>query len=188
MLLMRLTAGFFVYLLLALSILSLLAFGLYLLVSPQSQYVALASTISQNQYLSKIVAVVCIILGLLIAVMAVCFRKRIKLASSIVKVSTRFVNENCPVMFLQMILFVVMVIFVALWIIEALGFYSMGQPTDQTNALPFQHFKSTATVKVLGFVHIFYLFWGMLFLVHTGDFIVAGTVTSWYFQRETPYK
>jgi hypothetical protein len=28
----------------------------------------------------------------------------------------------------------------------------------------------------------------MMFLVHTGDFLVAGTVTSWYFQRTEPYK
>lgn len=126
MLLMRITAGFFVYLLLALSIISLLAFGLYLLVAPQTQYVALASTLTQNQYLSKIVAVVCIILGILIAIMAVCFRKRLTLASSIVKVSSRFVQENCPVMLLQFILFVVMILFVALWIVEALGFYSLG--------------------------------------------------------------
>ena len=126
MLLMRITSGFFVYLLLALSIISLLAFGFYLLVAPQTQYAALASTITQNQYISKIVAVLCIVLGILIAIMAFCFRKRLSLASSIVKVSTRFVNENCPVMFLQMILFVIMILFVGLWIVEALGFYSMG--------------------------------------------------------------
>ena len=75
------------------------------------------SSVTQYQYLSKIVAGACIILGVVIAIMAFCFRNRLKLASSIVKVSTRFVNENCPVMLLQLVIFVIMVIFIALWIV-----------------------------------------------------------------------
>ncbi len=89
---MRLTAGFFIYLLLIVSIASLLTFGIYLLAAPQTQYGELMSKVTQYQYLSKIIGGACIILGVIIAIMAFCFRNRLKLASSIVKVSTRFVN------------------------------------------------------------------------------------------------
>jgi hypothetical protein len=75
------------------------------------------------------VGVACLVFGVIIAIMAFCFRDRIQLASSIVKVSTRFVNENCPVMLLQIGIFLVMCIFVVLWFFEAIGFYSMGEPT-----------------------------------------------------------
>jgi hypothetical protein len=110
MLIMRLTAGFFVYILLIASIVSLLGFGMYLLATPADSYIA------QSRYLSIIIGVVCIVLGIAIALMFICFRKRIELASSIVKVSTRFVTENCLVMLLQAILFVMMIAFAILWI------------------------------------------------------------------------
>ena len=42
-------------------------------------------------------------------------------------------------------------------------------------------------MKILGIIHIFQLFWVIWFLVETGDFIVAGAATSWYFTREDPY-
>jgi hypothetical protein len=81
-----------------------------------------------------------------------------------------------------------MVIFLVLWFFEALGFYSMGEPTYLDHSLPFQHFQSSYLVKILGIIHVFYLFWGMLFFVHTGDFLVVGTVTSWYYLRNNAYK
>lgn len=89
---MRITANFFVYLLLIVSITSTIGFGTYLVISPSNEYVALANVLFHNHYLSTIVGVVFIILGLLILIMACCFSDRLQLASSIVKVSTRFVN------------------------------------------------------------------------------------------------
>jgi hypothetical protein len=92
MLLMRLTAGVFIYLLLGITIVTLIVFGLYILVAPNSQNSALANSIGQYQIAAKIAGVVAIILGVVIAIMAFCFRSRLKLASSIVKVSSRFVQ------------------------------------------------------------------------------------------------
>ena len=116
-----------------------------------------------------------------------CFRKRIKLASIVVKVSAKFVNENCGILFLPLILFVIMVIFLVLWILEALGYYSLGTPVHEKEQLPFQHFETSGAIKALGLAHVFQLLWVLFFLVETGDFIVAGAACSWYFQRESPY-
>lgn len=91
-------------------------------------------------------------------------------------------------MLVQIGIFIIMCLFVVAWIFEALGFYSMGVPTFEEHSLPFQHFQPTWEIQALGIIHLFYLFWGMMFFVHTGDFLVSGTVTSWYFQREEPYK
>lgn len=43
-------------------------------------------------------------------------------------------------MILQFIIFTVMVLFIALWIVEALGYYSLGSPAQTAKSLPFQHF------------------------------------------------
>ena len=129
----------------------------------------------------------CIILAALIVIGFCCYHRKIKLAATIVKVSARFVKENCTISFLPLILFLVMIIFMTIWILEALGYYSMGEPTYEEKQLPFQHFETTTFVKVVGIVHIFQLFWIIWFLVETGDFIVAGAATSWYFKRDDPY-
>jgi len=185
---MRLTASVFVYLLCGTSIISLVALGVYLILSPTNEYATFMNSFFHNHVLSNIVGGVCLVLGVVIAVTVCCFRDRLELGSSIVKVSTRFVNENCPVMLVQVGIFVAMTMFVVLWFFEALGFYSMGEPQYEPNSLPFQHFQSSWQVKALGFIHLFYFLWGMLFFVQTGDFLVSGTVTSWYFLREDPYK
>ena len=36
-------------------------------------------------------------------------------------------------------------------------------------------------------LHIFYLFWTVFFFIHTSNFLVCGTATSWYFRKESPY-
>jgi hypothetical protein len=125
---MRLTASFFIYLLFAISILSLIVLGMYFILSPTNQYASFLNNVFHNNVLSNIIGVICIVLGVVIGITVFCFRDRLQLASSIVRVSTRFVNENCPVMLLQIGIFVVMDIFIVLWFFEAMGFYSMGEP------------------------------------------------------------
>ena len=122
MLIMRFTAGIFVYLLFAITIVFLVGLGIYL-VMPHEEVV---SGIQTNGTAAKIFGGICIALGVIILIAFLCYRKRVALAATIVKVSARFVSENCIVAFLPIILFIFMIIFLALWILEGLGYYSMG--------------------------------------------------------------
>jgi hypothetical protein len=93
MLVIRLTAGFFVYLLVFFAILSLLAIGIFLIASdPATDTSASGYSLRQNRVATCIVGAICIVLSVLILIMFICFRNRIKLASNIVKVSARFVS------------------------------------------------------------------------------------------------
>jgi hypothetical protein len=58
-----------------------------------------------------------------------------------------------------------MLLFIALWVLEALGYYSLGTPVTSTQQLPFQHFETSWKIKALGLTHVFQLFWVMFFLV-----------------------
>lgn len=127
MLIMRLLAGVFVYLLVFIAILGLILFGVFLIMPHESSNFI----IKESRTAAIILGVISIVIGLLILIAFCCFRKRIKLASIVVKVSARFVNENCAILILPLILFVVMVVFVILWIFEALGYYSMGTPIHE---------------------------------------------------------
>lgn len=179
----RFTAGCFVYLLLALSILACIGLGAYLIAAPTDSVAGVA----MNRVFAITFGALLILFGVLITIGVCCYRKRIRLASIIVQTSARFVKENCAISFLPLLLFVVLIAFIAVWILEALGYYSMGTPVSQDKQWPFQHFQTTNFVKVIIFVHVFQLFWVVCFLIETNDFIVSGAATSWYFQRQSPY-
>jgi len=84
-------------------------------------------------------------------------------------------------------MFLVTLIFLDLWVLEALGYYSLGTPIFAPHQYPYQHFDIPGTIYALFVVHVFYLLWIIFFLVHTSDFLICGTAASWYFQRPTPY-
>lgn len=88
---------------------------------------------------------------------------------------------------LPIVLFSLMVIFLAIWILQALGYYSLGVPIQTEKQLPFQHFETTPAIRILAAVHFFYLIWVLFFLVESGDFIISGAACSWYFRRDEPY-
>ena len=88
MLFIRLTAGFFVYLLIGLSTLACIGLGVYLIISPSDSVVGVA----MDRVFSIIIGSVLILLGALIAIGLCCYRKRIRLASIIVEASARFVK------------------------------------------------------------------------------------------------
>lgn len=113
MLIMRFTAGFFVYLLLAIVLVFLIGLGIYLVIPQQPAFAG----VEVNKTGAIICGVVCLILAALIIIGFCCYHRRIKLAATIVKVSARFVKENCAISFLPLILFVVMVVFMAIWIL-----------------------------------------------------------------------
>lgn len=127
MIFMRLTARCFVYLLLAISILACIGLGAYLIASPNAP----VGGVALNKVFSYVFGALLIAFGILIGVGLCCYRKRIKLASIIVQASARFVKENCSISFIPLVLFVILLIYLVLWILQALGYYSMGVPVRE---------------------------------------------------------
>lgn len=124
MLLIKWCAKFFMYIMIVLVLLALVGFGLWLLLAPTSTGTG-SNTGSAG---SIIAAVVCFLLAILIIVLLCCFRKRIALAASIVKVAANFVSGNLGVVVLPLLLFVITLLFLTLWVFQALGFYALGPP------------------------------------------------------------
>ena len=160
MLLLRCFAGCFIYLLIGVTLTGLIALGIFLLTSETAKHYT-----TENKTGRILIAAVCFIIALIILIMVCCFRKRISLASSIVKVASKFVAEKCLIVLLPLLLFFVMICFIVLWVLEALGYYSLGEPVHKKHQLPFQHFAVPKIIYALGGFHIFYLLWSLLFLV-----------------------
>lgn len=125
MLVMRLLAGVFVYLFFVLSIVAFIGFGIYLLIPQNSGTLA---GIEMDRTFIIVIAVIFILLGTIILFLFCCYRRRVALAATMTKVAARFVQENCMTITLPLVIFVIVLLFVALWIVEALGYYSLGVP------------------------------------------------------------
>ena len=149
MVIIRCCGGCFIYMLIFLSILALVALGIYLLVAPTNPVTG-SNTGTTG---SIIAAVICFILAFLIVLLVCCFRHRIALGASIIKVAAKFVSENCLIVLLPIFLFVVTIAFLVLWVLQALGFYSLGKAIDAKHQYPFQHFEITTEMK-LSLIHI----------------------------------
>lgn len=74
-------------------------------------------------------------------------------------------------------------LFLYFWIFLSLSFYSVSEPAISQRQLPFEHYKLTPLVLAMLFINLFYLVWGMLFLMHSGSLIVSGTVVNWQLKR-----
>ncbi len=184
MLLIRFTASCFLYLLVVLCFLTLVAVGILAIIAPT----AISSKYDDSANAYRIAgAVICFLFAILLVVVACCLRRQISLASSIIKVASRFVTEHCMIVLLPLVLFFVTLAFTTLWVFQAFGFYSLGTATTTKHQYPFQHFTVPTYVKVLFGFHVFYLIWGVMFFVETDNFIVGGAATSWFFRRDSPY-
>ena len=183
MILIRFCASFFLYILIVVAILTLVALGIYLLVAPTNPVTG-SNTGTTG---TIIAAIICFLFAILIIVLVVCFRHRIALGTSIIKVAANFISENCLIVLLPIILFFITLVFLVVWVLQALGFYSLGKAVTAEHQYPFQHFEVTGAMKVLFVFHILYLVWTLMFLIETSSFIVGGAATSWYYKHESPY-
>ena len=125
MILVRFTACCFVYILILLAVGGLVGLGAFLI----TQNTGASSALINNEKLRMVVGILLIVLGALVLVLMCCLRNRISLASKIVEVAAVFVAKNCIVVFLPLLLFFITLLFIALWVVEALGYYSLGKPT-----------------------------------------------------------
>jgi len=151
--LIRGTGKLFIYLLIAFTIMALIGIGVYMLATP-----------GQNSGTTTI-AIICFLFAFVIMLATICIRRRLSLAAAIVKVASNFVSKNFYIVLLPMLLFVVTLIYLAFWVLQALGFYSLGTPTKAEHQYPFQHFKVTASIEILFVFHIFSLIWVLLFFI-----------------------
>ena len=161
MVFIRCCAGCFIYILIFLTIGALVGFGIYLIITPTNP---VAGT-SAGTTGSIIVAVLCFLFAFLIILLLCCFRKRISLATSIVKVAANFVSSHCLIVMLPVFLFLVTLAFLVLWVLQALGFYSLGTPYHTKHQYPFAHFRISGWIIALFAVHVIFLLWTLTFFI-----------------------
>jgi len=63
----------------------------------------------------------------------------------------------------------------------------MSTPVEEQRVLPFQHYNVPTPIAALLIINVFYMIWSLFFLMHTGNFIISGTVINWQLRRKDPY-
>lgn len=186
MIFVRLTAACFVYVLIFLLVGVLVVFGIYVWTQPVGVTLG-ATSLFASGFTRTIASIVCFLLAIAIVIFVCCYRSRITLAAKIIEVSAVFVAKNCLIVLLPLIMFAMTLLMLILWIFEALAFYSLGTAVSCTHCYPFQHFNLSTSVYILLAVHVFYLLWIVFFMIHSSEFLICGTASSWYYQRDRPY-
>ena len=78
-------------------------------------------------------------------------------------------------------------LFVYFWVFLNFAFYSQQVPSSQPYQLPFQHYQLSLMANVGLNLAIPHLVWSLFILIHSGTFIVSGTIVNWSFQRDKCY-
>jgi hypothetical protein len=186
MILIRCLASVFIYALIFLLVGILITFGVYVWTQPVGGAVGTTS-LFQNSAARAIVSIISFLLAFAVVLFVCCYRSRIRLASKIVEVSAVYVAKNCFILVVPLVMFVTTLALLALWVVEALGYYSLGTPVAcSPQCLPFQHFNLPNTVYALMVLHIFFLLWFIFFMIHTNEFLITGSASSWYYSQESP--
>jgi hypothetical protein len=185
LLLIRLVAGYVIYVFYGLTILAFLGFGTFMVLP--SAPAANTFVLKQNRIVAILIAVASFLVALLIFCIFCAFRERIKMSVNYINQANQFFRLNWQILFMPLILAAVLALFLEFWVFLNFAFYSLNRPSNQPNQLPFQHYNLTLPALLALFFNIFYLLWGVIFLVHSGAFVVAGTTVNWAFRREKSY-
>ncbi len=135
-LIVRFTGSIFVYILIVTSVVGLIGFGVFLLAIDTD---SLPETIrGHSKVFQIIVGVICILLGVAITIMFICYRRKIQLAATIVECSARFVGSHATLLLVALVLFVILIVWLIIWFLEAAALYSLGERKDPHNGYPYQ--------------------------------------------------
>lgn len=125
MILIRLTAGYVIYVLYGLAIACFIGFGVFMAIPSNSGEVFILKK-------DKVVAIIFSVLSFIIASVIFCvfcsYRAKIKAAVRFIDQSNELLKDNCSLLFLPFILTGFLVLFIAFWIFLTLSFYSMSTP------------------------------------------------------------
>lgn len=185
-LLVRLLAGYVIYVLYFAAIASFLAFGVYLAI-PADQNDPNTFILKQKSAVAIAFSVISFILALVVLFLFASYSSKIKAALDYIDKSNMFLMDNYSVLILPFILVGSLIIFIMFWVFLTYSFFSMSSVVSEQNQLPFQHFKLPLPIIGLLIISMFYLVWSFFLLMHAGNFVLSGTLVNWVFKKNNPY-
>ena len=116
-----------------------------------------------------------------IFIMAMC--NRIRLAISLIQVTSKYIMKNCCIIFVPFIFFILLMAWVAYWLVMIVFIYTSGK-FDKEGSTVMASYKMDNEVVYLFWYHIFTLFYITAIISAYSQFVYASCACIWYFTYE----
>jgi Plasma-membrane choline transporter len=124
-------------------------------------------------------------LSLLFLILSICAKKKIDLASAIMKSSVFFIGDVWTSLFVPFAAFIVGLGVIVFWILALVYLYTSGTLKACDPCLPFAEVEWNYNLQALFWFELLGIFWINAFKVAACDYIISYAATAWYFQNKT---
>ncbi|CAO1437826.1 unnamed protein product [Diamesa serratosioi] len=141
---------------------------------------------TEKTKLYLVTAIIATVATIIISLIILVMRKRVKLVIQLFKEAGTAINDMPMLLFEPLLTFLSLTVTISLWFYFALMIESSGQ-------LTVLHFDSGASMKILyikdagilmaRWINIFAFFWFSQFLIGCQHYVIAGSVSRWFFTR-----
>ena len=108
---------------------------------------------------------------------------RIRLAVSMIKVTSKYIHKNCCIIIVPLFFFLLIVVWLAYWIIMLVFLYTSGE-FDKEGSKIMASFKMDDKLVYCFWFHIFALFYITSIILAYSQFVYASSACIWYFTAE----
>jgi solute carrier family 44 (choline transporter-like protein), member 2/4/5 len=180
--LMRYFIGLMVWIAIILTFVAILLLAIFFQWSGNNQYSNDHSTREALKALSYILYVICALYILYI----MCMYNRIRLAIAILKSGVSFVKDQPLSLLIPVVFFVVIIALYVYWTLAMIYLWSVGTYTQRTSdSNPIPNVQWTSTTRNALYYEFFGVLWMNAFLIALEQFILASTVSIWYFSANS---
>ena len=177
---LRLCAGFLVFLVIMIILAGLLILAAYFKITSKDH-----EEHDDNIYYNTYNALfwVFLVLSILWVIFILAMCNRIRLAVALVQITAKYINNVCCIVIIPFLFFIIVIIWIAYWICLSIFLYATGNFNKEGSKV-IANFDWTAEIKYSWWFHLFALFYMTAIISAYASFVYASSACIWYFTSE----
>ena len=180
LLLLRLCAGFLVFLVIILILAGLLILAAYFKITSKD-HEELEDNVYYNTYNALFWVFLVLAILWLIFIIAMC--NKIRLAVALIQITAKYINQVCSIIFVPFLFFIIIIIWLVYWVSLSIFLYATGE-FNQTGSKVIANFDWDAKIRYSWWFHLFSLFYMTATISAYASFIYSSSACIWYFTSE----
>ena len=177
---LRLCAGFLVFLVIMIILAGLLILAAYFKITSKD-HEEHDDNIYYNTYNALFWVFLVLSIIWVIFILAMC--NRIRLAVALVQITAKYINNVCCIVIIPFLFFIIVIIWIAYWICLSIFLYATGNFNKEGSKV-IANFDWTAEIKYSWWFHLFALFYMTAIISAYASFVYASSACIWYFTSE----
>ena len=180
LLLLRLCAGFLVFLVIILILAGLIILAAYFKIT-SDEHDPQEDNVYYNTYTALFWVFLVLAILWIIFIIAMC--NRIRLAVALVQITAKYINNVWCIVFIPFLFFVIVIIWMVYWIALSIFLYATGD-FDQEGSKVIANFEWDAKIRYSWWFHLFALFYMTAVISAYSSFVYSSSACIWYFTSE----